>query len=84
MAKSSGPPEKRSKYPYPSRFGSHASMLNTVYHSDINQTFNGLVTLTDEHGDYTTEVSRLDNGMADPNRYATSRLKKLFANDKRE
>ena len=33
------------------------------------------VVIEDEHGYYITDVSRLDNGLADPNRYNTSRLK---------
>lgn len=72
--KQSGPPQKKAAYPYPSRFGSHLSMLNT----EKSMVENGIVVLTDEHGDYKTELVRLDNGLADPNRYATSRLRKLF------
>jgi hypothetical protein len=36
------------------------------------------VVLTDEYGDYLTEKYKLDRGEADPNRYPTSRLTKLF------
>ena len=32
------------------------------------------VVLQDEHGYYTTEKSRIDSGLADPNRYDSSRL----------
>lgn len=60
------------KYPYPSRFGSHASMVINDDLIDKN------VTCQDEFGEYTTQADRLDNGLADPNRYAESRLSKLF------
>lgn len=74
--------EKKSAYAYPSRFGSHTIMIDqeaTSYLSD-----NNMVVIKDEHGIYTTERKKLDNGMADPNRYATSRLGKLFARTAKE
>lgn len=43
---------------------------------------NDIVVLTDEYGDYTTTKDRLDTRLADPNRYATSRLTKLFEKSK--
>jgi hypothetical protein len=67
--------ESKNKAPvFPSDFGSHASM--------INQELTGKITaakqdagdpwtiLKDERGDYATRKSRLDTGLADPNRYA--------------
>jgi hypothetical protein len=67
-------------YPYPSRFGSHNSMV--VLPVDIeDESINGqpgVVCCKDEFGTYITEISRLDNGRADPNRYKTSRLTSLF------
>ena len=53
------------KYDFPSRFGSHSSMIN----ENAPAVKPGFVVLTDEYGDYVTEVSNLDNGLADKNRY---------------
>jgi len=61
---------KEVKYPYPSRFGSHKSM----------QVDDNPITCKDEFGIYHTTIDRLDNGLADPNRYAESRLTKLIGN----
>ena len=60
------------------------SMSISMMNKEKSGTHISVITLTDEHGDYETDIDRLDNGMSDPNRYTTSRLKKLFANDKRE
>ena len=62
--------KKEEKYPYPSRFGSHSSM---IVHAD--STLPSLVVLEDEHGLYTTDISRVDSGLSDSHRYAASRLK---------
>jgi hypothetical protein len=43
-----------------------------------------LVVLLDEFGPYTTSRNRLDNGLADPNRFAENRLDKLFEKTKKE
>lgn len=77
MAKQSGPPKKEVKYPYPSRFGSHASMVT-------GEPCDGWCECTDEFGEYETEIIRLDNGEADPNRYAEARLGKLFEGKEKE
>ena len=58
------------KYPYPSRFGSHKSM---VVKEDGEFVF-----CEDEFGQYKTLKNRLDNGCADPFRYAEERIQKLF------
>lgn len=58
-------PVKASKYPYPSRYGSHSDM---VFFRD-----NGTVICCDEFGLYLTDTIRLDNGLADPNRYNENR-----------
>ncbi len=68
-----------STYQYPSRFGSHKSML---IHDKPAQP--GFILCGDEYGDYYTEEYRLDNGLADPNRTAQSRLNKLFSGTKKE
>ncbi len=74
----SGPPQKKAAYAYPSRFGSHRSMVQAESGDESVPSGRKCVCI-DEHGSYVTEMSRLDNGLADPARYATSRLKKLFA-----
>jgi hypothetical protein len=63
-------PTQQQKYPYPSIYGSHKSMV-TAEHDD------GTVTCKDEYGEYVTTRDRLDSGLADPRRYATSRTQKL-------
>lgn len=74
MAKSKAqlPVANQAKYAYPSCFGSHKSMM-------VRENEDGTVVCADEFGEYTTERKRLDNGLADPNRYVESRLGKLFA-----
>ena len=57
---------KEPKYPYPSQFGSHASMVEEEFpQEDVR-----MVVCRDERGLYRTPKARLDNGVADPNRYA--------------
>ena len=65
----------KSKGPvFPSDFGSHASMINAELNEKIaaakQDAADPVVILTDERGPYATRKSRLDSGMADPNRYA--------------
>lgn len=43
----------------------------------------GTVVCQDEFGEYTTTRDRLDNGCADPVRYALHRIQKLFAGKER-
>ena len=52
---------------YPSYYGSHKSMVVRV---TALQWAEGKVTLKDESGEYETQRCRLDNGLADPNRYS--------------
>lgn len=59
------------KYLYPSRFGTHKTMV--VREEGDN------VVCQDEFGEYVTPKIRVDNGCADPNRYNISRIGKLFA-----
>jgi len=47
-------------------FGSHADMV-------VEELEDGKVTCKDGRGTYTTYKTRLDNGLADPNRYSTRR-----------
>ncbi len=57
---------------FPSQFGSHASMVNAELKvADAKQdAADPWQILTDERGHYATRKSRLDSGMADPNRCA--------------
>ena len=59
-------PTKKEKYLYPSRFGSHFSMIDEEKTSELND--EKLVVLHDEHGYYITERTRLDNGLVDSKR----------------
>lgn len=75
---------KEEKYPYPSHFGSHESMVvqpdtdeRSEYEGDA-----GLVICEDEFGKYETRRERLDNGLADPNRTRGGRLGKLYEKGK--
>lgn len=68
--------EKAVKYEYPSRFGSHKSMITKGPDND------GFVVCKDEFGEYVTRVERLDSGLVDPNRCKQSRLGKLFQGKK--
>lgn len=78
MAKNRKPITKVEKYPYPTRFGSHKSMV-------IEEHEDGWVTCEDEFGTYKTTVDRLDNGLGDPRRWShPERLKKLFQSEKKK
>lgn len=55
------------KYEYPSRFGSHSSMI-------VKDNEDGTSTLKDEFGGYTTPNSRINSGLSDSNRYASDRI----------
>ncbi len=64
--------KKEQKIVYPSDFGSHASMVNAELTGKIakQDEADPWQVLTDERGNYATRKNRLDNGMADPNRFA--------------
>jgi len=72
--KHTGPMPAQGKYPYPSVYGSHKSMMVRLVEDNPK-----LCVCLDEHGEYETEVVRLDNGECDPKRYKESRLGKLFS-----
>lgn len=80
MAKKSGgaPPDKEVRVKYPSQFGSHASMIDQEATDKLGDP--DRVVIKDEFGLYETERFRLDSGTADPNRYKTSRLSRMFSN----
>ena len=65
--------ENKPKYPFPSHFGSHKSMVDQIKTKDLNN--ESLVVCVDEYGDYTTEITKLDSGLTDPNRILSSRIK---------
>ena len=66
-------PIKKEVYEYPSRYGSHSSMIDEEKTEELQD--KNKVVMHDEHGYYTTDKSRLDSGIADPNRYNdTNRL----------
>lgn len=62
---------------FPSQFGSHTSMVNAELKvADGKQdATDPWQILTDERGNYATRSSRLDSGMADPNRCADQPLR---------
>jgi len=65
--------DAKSKAPvYPSEFGSHTSMVNAELKvaESKQDAADPWQVLTDERGHYATRKSRLDSGMADPNRCA--------------
>lgn len=66
--------KKEAKIVYLSDFGSHASMANEELTGKISagkqDATDPWIVLKDERGDYATRKSRLDSGMADPNRCA--------------
>lgn len=72
MAKKFVPAEKATTPKFPSLFGSHASMIDEALTKGLCETLghDKMVVLIDEHGAYTTERNRLDNKLADPNRYS--------------
>lgn len=77
---------------YPSRFGSHKSMIvdgaNEAGTGTLLRIEDGRVVkveytlkddevfLSDENGLYATKKNRIDSGMSDPNRYCPTRLHK--------
>lgn len=71
MGKWKGPKQETTgiKSEFPSRFGSHASMIDEALTKQLKD--KSLVVLKDERGHYITEMFRLDSGLADPNRYTS-------------
>lgn len=61
------------KSKWPSDFGSHASMIDEAETTELNDPIK--VVIRDDHGTYITLRNRLDNGLADPNRYSGRDLK---------
>ena len=72
--------KKIEQYKYPSRFGSHESMIASapLTQEERESWKEGEVICEDEFGRYKTRRNRLDDGLADPARYASRRLFKLY------
>jgi hypothetical protein len=66
------PPVKDSYTAFPSRYGSHKSMVD----SSVTLKDEKLVVCKDEGGQYVTEKNNLDNRCADPWRFATEEWRK--------
>jgi len=71
--------EKVSSYPYPSRYGTHKSMVLDTQVASNGQTY---AKCADEYGEYITPLSNVDSGLSDPNRTSQKRLSKLFSGKK--
>ena len=77
--------KKEQKVVYPSDFGSHASMANEELTGKIaagkQDATDSWVILADERGPYATRKSRLDSGLADPNRCADQPMREQVVKD---
>ena len=60
---------KQFEHPYPSRYGSHASMVSEW----VRPLDGDKVVCEDEKGLYVTDKNRLDTGCADPKRWASKK-----------
>lgn len=68
--------KEENKYKYPSRFGSHMSMVNVDGTASLRASGNTEdVICTDEYGDYITKTTKLDDGEVDWARAKGSRVK---------
>jgi len=75
MAKASKQQAKAEKYPYPTRFGSHKSMVVESTPEELKDLAEDEVICQDEFGRYKTQAKRLDNGQSDGFRFDSHRLK---------
>jgi hypothetical protein len=77
--------KKEQKVVYPSDFGSHASMTDQELTGKIaaakQDAADPWVVLKDDRGDYATRKSRLDSGLADPNRCADQPAREKVVKD---
>jgi hypothetical protein len=77
--------KKEAKVVYPSDFGSHASMANEELTGKIaagkQDATDPWTILADERGPYATRKSRLDSGLADPNRCADQPVRDQVVKD---
>jgi len=63
-------PSKDEKYPYPSRYGSHESMVVE------NKEGEPWIVCKDEKGPYVTSRTHLESGLMDPYRLTTSKYRR--------
>jgi len=75
MGKKKLKPKAQGDYPYPSRFGSHSSMMVDPQPEDLGQ---DEVFLEDEYGQYVTERKFLDTGLMDPHRTNGSKRPRIL------
>ena len=84
-AKDAAGGKKEAKVVYPSDFGSHTSMANEELTGKIaaakQDATDAWVILADERGPYATRKSRLDTGLADPNRFVDQPARDQFVKD---
>lgn len=70
---------------FPSEFGSHASMADADLNAKIveakQDATDPWVILKDERGDYATRKSRLDTGLADPQRFADQPIREKLVKE---
>ena len=69
-------------YPYPSRYGSHASMLVSCQEIPRSRMNTGWVVCEDERGKYATGVKKLDDGFHDPWRTCSIELRQEMMRNK--
>ena len=63
-------PSKDKEYPYPSRYGSHESMVVENNEGDA------WIACKDDRGPYVTSRTHLDSGLMDPYRITTSKFRR--------
>jgi hypothetical protein len=70
---------------FPSDFGSHTTMISAELNEKVaaakQDAADPWQILTDERGNYATRKSRLDTGLADPNRFADQPIREKFIKD---
>ena len=67
---------------YPSQFGSHATMIDEAATTALADA--DTVVCVDDMGSYQTARKNIDNGLADPARFAQSRQAKKIVAEKKE
>ena len=84
-AKDASGGKKEAKVVYPSDFGSHTSMANEELTGKIaaakQDATDPWVVLADDRGPYATRKSRLDTGLAAPNRFVDQPARDQFVKD---
>ncbi len=77
--------KKEQKPTFPSDYGSHASMISAELNDKVaaakQDAGDPWQILADERGNYATRKSRLDTGLADPNRYADQPIREKLVKE---